>query len=453
VYVLVDIEWVGDRASGREITQIAASRVSEGWESTAEFSCLVCPMDAEKCDWAHVAYRGYTPDEFLNGDSEAASLRRFAEFLQDDDVLCIWAGGAKYLLREKYAVYIGEQLPNRCVCVNNKVCGKAQNLGVQALEMYAVAEALGLDTPASKHCSVCDLVVLRALLATLNVKQKKKAQTVQAHSVKKVVSNRERNIDILARAAYHFVFTPNSEVFHRPTCNLVLRANDIRGCVYYENAVKKRRPCKRCKPEPIEDVDFVQKDDPQGQSTSTNHMPPDAIVTAKLLGNQRIQIKKSKLVGCCHSVLHPGKLTAKIMEAHNCLGKQCKSFEKYEDSTYWLAQAQKQREKEKRKAAQQLQKQASQRMEEKLEETTALFQSFADQCEYDLLIVRLQKENRHHYKIFYVSENRFADGNQFPHFLEAVRAQFPKYRVEFRHIRDVDGHFVTIDEYLMRNKK
>ena len=92
----------------------------------------------------------------------------------------------------------------------------------------------------------------------------------------------------------------------------------------------------------------------------------------------------------------------------------------------------------------------AQQIEDELEETRELFQSYADALEYELFIVRLQKESKNHYKVFYVSENRFADGNRFPNFLDTIKHYFPKLRIELRHIRDVDGHFVTIDEYMMR---
>ena len=52
-----------------------------------------------------------------------------------------------------------------------------------------------------------------------------------------------------------------------------------------------------------------------------------------------------------------------------------------------------------------------------------------------------------------MSEYPFADGDRFPKFLETVRFFFPDYRLNLRHIRDVDGHFVTIEEYQQRARK
>ena len=68
-------------------------------------------------------------------------------------------------------------------------------------------------------------------------------------------------------------------------------------------------------------------------------------------------------------------------------------------------------------------------------------------------IFRADAEHDHRYRVFYVSEYPFADGNRFPEFLETVRLFFPNYRLSLRHIRDVDGHFVTIEEYQQRVRK
>ena len=83
----------------------------------------------------------------------------------------------------------------------------------------------------------------------------------------------------------------------------------------------------------------------------------------------------------------------------------------------------------------------------------ALFQSYIDDAGYQMQIIRVDMERRNQYRVFYVSEYPFADGNRFPEFLETVRFFFPFYRLNLRHIRDVDGHFVTIEEYRQRMRK
>lgn len=88
-----------------------------------------------------------------------------------------------------------------------------------------------------------------------------------------------------------------------------------------------------------------------------------------------------------------------------------------------------------------------------LQNLTALSQSYIDDAGYSMQVVRVDKEQNNRYRVFYVSENPFADANRFPDFLETVRFFFPNYRLNLRHIRDVDGHFVTIEEYQQRVRK
>ena len=88
-----------------------------------------------------------------------------------------------------------------------------------------------------------------------------------------------------------------------------------------------------------------------------------------------------------------------------------------------------------------------------LRELAESWQACLDEMASDMLIVRVARDSPSRYKIFYVSENRFADGNRYPEFLETLKLAHPQYYISLRHIRDVDGHFVTRDEYVCRNRK
>ena len=71
------------------------------------------------------------------------------------------------------------------------------------------------------------------------------------------------------------------------------------------------------------------------ESVRNETIHPDTVVNARLLGAQHVKISYKRIVGRCHRTLHPGKLTRRIMEEHNCLGKRCSHFEKYEEAGYW----------------------------------------------------------------------------------------------------------------------
>lgn len=61
----------------------------------------------------------------------------------------------------------------------------------------------------------------------------------------------QRNLDIISRSNFRYLYTPGSTVFHTRTCKAMLSAREIRGAGRYERCLQKSlRPCKRCKPAP-----------------------------------------------------------------------------------------------------------------------------------------------------------------------------------------------------------
>lgn len=170
-------------------------------------------------------------------------------------------------------------------------------------------------------------------------------------------------------------------------------------------------------------------------------------VTTRLLDGRTVEVSFRALVGCCHNRIHPGKLTRKLMEAHDCLGKECRFFEKYEDADYWREKNRKAAAKKKHRQKQTLEKVQQQRREADALTLKDLFQTYADDAGYVLRIVRVQEEKKGLIKVFYVSENRFRDGNLFPNFLSRILEEHPRYSILMRHIQDVDGHCVTLEEY------
>ena len=45
---------------------------------------------------------------------------------------------------------------------------------------------------------------------------------------------------------------------------------------------------------------------------------------------------KDKAVGFCHHKEHVGYLSPNLVKQHDCIGKNCKYFNKYEDHPYWI---------------------------------------------------------------------------------------------------------------------
>lgn len=447
--VLIDIEWVKENEVP-SITQFAAVRVSGDWKTVAVFERLVCPENRGDIDWGNMAYSGYAPEEFLRGVSERTCISDFIRFLDDRDTILCWQKDTRHLLMRKVVQFLGKPLPVKCKCVNQDVYTIAKSKGIALYGLYEVAEKNGITTPEPKHRSTNDVAVMQKLLSAFGY-DKKDDRKAMPDAPKKRADRRERNADILSRAEYNYIYTPNAKVFHRPNCHLMHNAIDINGSVYYKTAIKGRVPCRVCRPEPNERPQKAKVKGEQEKAVSTQPIEKK-LISARLLGNQWVEITNVKIVGCCHNLIHPGKLTRKLMEEHDCLGKNCKFFEKYRESTYWAAEENRKRQKEQRKQIQQAQKEAARKLEDELAELKDLFQSYADDAGYAMYIVRLEKERTNRYKVFYVSENSFADGNRFPDFLSTIKFFFPRASINLRHIRDVDGHFVTITEYLSRKR-
>ena len=444
MFVLLDMEWIENRENYRSLTQVYAARVDENWNTLCVFDALVCPHDPETTPWEHLAFSGCAPAEFRSSDSEENCIQRFFRWLQSDDVICCWHVETKNTLKALYHRYLFGTFSSTVYCMNQRVYTATKARGISAYSLYKIAEGCGLSIPSPEHRSSNDVTVMQMLFQSLKLAQSK----ISKHGpAKKSISRQERNAKIIAASKYNYLYAPSSEIFHCRSCRRLLRVNELLGSVYYQTASRNRRPCKLCHPELQPIIDRPPK-----ENTKAKAEKPEP-VKVRLLGNQCVILPQSRIVGCCHNLLHPGKLTKRLMTQHDCLGKNCRHFEKYEEADYWRERDRKQAQKRASRQLRHMKKVQEAATEAMLQNLTELFQSYIDDAGYSMQIVRMDKEQNNRYRVFYVSEYPFADGNRFPQFLETVRFFFPNYRLNLRHIRDIDGHFVTIEEYQQRVRK
>lgn len=227
------------------------------------------------------------------------------------------------------------------------------------------------------------------------------------------------------KSKFNYFYVPNSEVFHLRICKTLLRANSFAGCIHYSTASDGRRPCKLCRPVNIDgtvlDITYEKK--------------------------------PSTYSGYCHYLRHPGFMLPSTMIEHHCIEKNCRYFEKIASSKYWIHEENRRKQRELQKAQKKMRINMEAVKNEENEELRWELQDYADIEDYDMEIIQAEMRPRGLIYVFYVSNNRFADGNRFPLFLDQVKNAYPSRRVVLRHIKDVDGHFVTIDEYYSRRKK
>ena len=182
---------------------------------------------------------------------------------------------------------------------------------------------------------------------------------------------------------------------------------------------------------------------------------PDAQeqIMVRMFDGNRSMMRRGKIVGWCHNKIHPGAISQKLCEEHECLGKQCRYFEKNEVSFYLAALEAEKKEKEKQKEALRQKKLQQAKENSSLLAMQQRWQDYLDRTRSDMQIVRIVRESPTFCRVFYVSSRPFADGNRFPDFLEMVRKTEPRLRIQLRHIRDEDGRFVTKEEYDHRRRQ
>lgn len=176
------------------------------------------------------------------------------------------------------------------------------------------------------------------------------------------------------------------------------------------------------------------------------------VIGVKLVDGTRQPVRRSNVVGCCHYHLHPGKLTKRLLLEHDCVGKQCGFLEKYDDAAYWTGLRNKQTGKEKARKRHRSVKEQKANTENRMKNIQREMQRVIDDFGCTMEIIRVERLGKMRYRVFYVSDNRFADGNRFPEFFKEMHRRYPSWRLDLWHIKDIDGHFVTREEYQKKHR-
>ncbi len=453
--VLLDLEWI--EKGEKYLTQLSAVRTDSNWNPIASLEIFVKPAAVCFKEPGHVAFGGHSIDLYKNAFPESEAIQDFNDWLEPDDEVWVWAKTNLQYLSDLWNKHLGGFIPKTRATAN-----KVRDLAVRGKRaggnLYAILACYGGLPPYPEHLASNDTETMRQLFITLGItpalfaKKPPKAPAPRP-------SQREKNQRTIDKSQYNYLFLKGSEVFHRRECKICLSAQsegNILGSVHYETAAREHRPCRLCKPipflftAPISDAELSRK---EREKTGADSKLNNEIIKAKMLGGEVVSIKRGKIVGWCHHKMHKGAVNKAILKEHDCLGKNCPYLERNCQSPFWAALEIEKESKEKRKAKLRAEKIQRAIEEADLKALSESWQSYLDDMESDMMIVRVAKDAPSVYRIFYVSDNRFADGNRYPDFLETLKFVHPHYRINLRHIRDVDGHFVTTDEYLTRPRK
>ena len=437
--VLFDVEWLGDNVQERRITQLSALRTDREMNIVDSFDRLIRQPE-ELWDSTCPAMTGYDAQLFIDASSEEEVVRDFASWIGKDDILYCWQSESRITLKtvlNRYGIAFSKTsaklLFNRIADITEK------EFNVRPGNPYAAAKLYGVSGEMTVHKAKDDVEILRRIV---------KASGLCENRIEFPSNHRERNAATVANSEYVYLFAPDSGVFHRRGCKYILGARTIMGCVDYEKAAGGRRPCKICAPEPVKKAPSVRA----AYVRRPRQASGNCLSNVEMINGVAAEIDQNKLIGRCNSKAHPGYMTVCQMEQHNCLGRQCKFFERNAENQYWTWYDRDQTRKARleAKAREKIKKPKPTRVNS--EEDRLLFQALADKNGDRLRIVRVEREGEYIYRVFYVSENTFPDGKCFPDFFNAVKSAKPRCSIYLRHIVDVDGHFVTIDEYEARQK-
>ena len=305
MYVIVDLKWTTDSSGRLSFTQIAGIRVNANWETLDKFSSYICPRDRWGIDWKQECYKGGQEEDFLTAPPASKVLTQFEKWLVSADTLLWWDKRAYIAFRNVTKAMSFLSIGNRSLVVLPYVEAGLRGQPYSHGTLEQIAEGRGINPHTFvRNRAAFDARLLQRVFQAMKYPQKKLESPVEirkksevpaqpanlywcdpdtnlvhnkdcsrfnrqtshgsdsfAYAFKKgfrpcncckkeyTAALKERNRDTIARTEYTYIYTPNSNVYHRPDCGLMLCANQIKGARHYKTVKETgRRPCKICRP-------------------------------------------------------------------------------------------------------------------------------------------------------------------------------------------------------------
>ena len=308
MFVIVDMEWITNSVGHQSPTQLAAARVDDEWNTIDEYSAFIRPRDRKFCDGEHIAYTGGSISDFVYARGAYDVLTDFENWLNEDDILLWWQNESEKLFEKLVSIILKVPESHKSVSIARHVFAHLDGRAVSRGNPYKLAKANGVLVRENlKHYSKNDVRVIRELMLKISypqetllkpvVKQSKKEKNavkypyrydpltnlihivgckhiegveILGYETMKIAFRKgfepcdcckeeykkafkERTIDIISRTQYTYIYSPDSNVFHKYTCGLMHSAKYVMGaCKYDKLLATGRRPCKVCNPTPYD---------------------------------------------------------------------------------------------------------------------------------------------------------------------------------------------------------
>ena len=171
--------------------------------------------------------------------------------------------------------------------------------------------------------------------------------------------------------------------------------------------------------------------------------------TVTLIDCKRKTLSMKEIVGYCYNMRHTGYLTVALMNSHDCIGKKCPFFERFEDYPYWVKEANRSKEKERKRQKREDELDMQRKQEQKLSRLHSTAQEIARESGFPIIITRVTQSSsgrRPEYIVNYVSDARYNDYH--PYFDLAIQlSQIERGRYVLRHVKLPDGRYATIEDW------
>jgi len=349
--VIADIEWICGKEQDKQPTQLAAVKVDSLWNPISEFDSFIHADSLSAVPSWHVALTGGKTEDFESAPNTEQVLCGFLEWLEEDDTIVWWHHESEELLR-KLIKRISDDMP-RMYSLNKFVRSFLKPEEESRVNLYGLAHGKGIKTVSSlKHNSKNDVRVFRELMAAIKFPQSnilnlpeapadsfdyhpsyqfryepatnkihkadcpltEGVETVCYKYMKTAIRKgyipcsccrqeyknalKQKNIRTIQHCGFRFVYSPDSDVFHKADCHLILFAKRINGSPKYETVAKTRRkPCKFCKPTFRDAFDKpVKKANPDSLIKTNNKEHSKALARHKAAAKERsIKLNKENI--------------------------------------------------------------------------------------------------------------------------------------------------------------
>ncbi len=309
MYVVCDLEWVEITKTKFFPTQVSAARVNSDWNPIACFSSFVRPSENVRYKSNHIAFSGGSSNDFANAKTSEEVFHALCEWLEPNDTMIWWFEDSEKVFKKIAAKLTGNSIRNESIILTDYIQPSIEGNKKSRPNQYSLAESLRI--PIShyiKHLSFHDVIVACNVLRCIGCPQdilngdydKKGILEIPICGFSKfnyyydpesgvIHSNRckellrldsdlvgysklltaikkrykpcncckadykkaliEKNSDTIRRTVHKYLFSPDSDIYHRKNCRMILNSHTIMGTHTLEGILKTgRKPCKICNP-------------------------------------------------------------------------------------------------------------------------------------------------------------------------------------------------------------